>query len=270
MAETRRVRCIAHRGGGREAPEGTLHAFRRAAALGCDALELDVRRTADGEVVVLHDEVVDRITDGSGEVAALALAEVQALDAAWAFAPGIGPDPSADAHPLRGRGGPDLRIPTLAELLVAVPGVPLVIDLKVGPPEEPDVPEQVARLLRAAGRGDDVIVGSFSQVRLDAFRALAPGVPTSATQDEAAAFWAGEPIPDVPGFAALQVPARFGDVDVVTADFVDRAHASGVEVHVWTVDDPDEVRRLVGLGVDGIVTDVPEAVSAVLVDLGVR
>jgi glycerophosphoryl diester phosphodiesterase len=223
-------------------------------------VELDLRATADRQVVVLHDPDVDRVTDGSGPIAALTLAQVRALDAAHRYRPDRGTvDPGEDdgSFPLRGRRGPDLRIPTLGELLDALPTVSLVMDLKAGPPDAPWLPGRVAALLRAHGRVDDVIVGSFDQGRLDAFRSLAPGVATSATQDEVVAFFSGGPAPDVGGFRAFQVPASFGGIEVVTADFVHRAHRAGAEVHVWTVDEPAEMRRLADLGVDGIITDVP-------------
>lgn len=257
------MRLIAHRGGSLEAPENTLRAFRHAVEVGCDMLELDLRTTADGAVVVLHDAEVDRVTDGCGPIAALDLAEVRALDAAHWFAPGRGADPTAGAFPLRGGGG-DLRIPTLEEVLRHVPGVPLTMDLKVGPPEAPEVPAAVAALLRAHRRVGDVIVGSFDQVRLDAFRALAPEIPTSATQDEVVRVWSGEPVPAGARIAALQVPAAYGSLEVVTPELVARAHAGGAEVHVWTVDEPAEMRRLGGLGVDGIISDRPRVLVEVL------
>jgi glycerophosphoryl diester phosphodiesterase len=251
-----RPRCIAHRGGSLEHPENTLRAFRHAEALGCDAIELDLRMTADGVVVVLHDPEVDRVTDGTGPVAGLTLAEVRELDAAHWFAPGHGPSREADAHPLRG-GADDLRIPTLEEVLAAFPSLPIVMDLKVGPPELPGFTAAVVALLAEHDRRDDVIVGSFDQGRLDAFRALAPGIPTSASQDEVVAFWQGGPAPAVEGFAALQVPATYAGIEVVTGDLVERAHAVGIEVHVWTVDEPGQMRALVDLGVDAIMSDVP-------------
>lgn len=267
----RTVRNIAHRGGSLEAPENTLHAFRRAVDLGADMLELDLRATRDGQVVVLHDPVVDRVTSGRGAVADLALAEVRELDAAHWFAPGRGASAAADHHPLRRtvRDGTDeidsadLRIPTLGEVLAELPDVPLTMDLKVGEPEVPGFSDTVARLLTQAGRTDDVIVGSFSTQRLDAFRRAAPHVPTSASQEEVGRFWSGEPV-DVPGLAALQVPVTYGDVEVVTPDLVERAHDAGIEVHVWTVDDPEEMRRLIALGVDGLITDRPSVLAEVL------
>lgn len=264
----RGVRCIAHRGGSLEGPENTLHAFRRAVAAGADMLEVDLRATRDGEVVVLHDPYVDRVTSGTGAIADLTLAQVRDLDAAHWFTPGVGATPDAHRYPLRRRASavapdPELRIPTLAEVLAALPEVSLTVDLKVGPPQVIWFHEAVAALLVAAGRADDVVVGSFSSERLDAFRGVAPHLPTSASQEEVARFWSGEPL-DVPGLVALQVPATYRGVAVVTGDLVQRAHRAGLEVHVWTVDDPAEMRRLVDLDVDGLITDRPMVLAEVL------
>jgi glycerophosphoryl diester phosphodiesterase len=257
------LRCIAHRGGAREVPENTVRAFRRAAALGCDALELDLRATADDAIVVLHDPRVDRVTEASAAVEELSLAEVRALDAAHWFSPGRGADRTAASFPLRGSDAVDLRIPTLEEVLLAVPDVHLVVDLKVGPPAVPWFPAAVAERLATHGRRGDVTVGSFDQGRLDAFRVLAPDVATSATREEVVAFFGGGPAPAVPRFTAFQVPARYGELEVVTPGLVERAHAGGHEVHVWTVDDPAEMRRLADLGVDGLITDVPSTLLQV-------
>jgi glycerophosphoryl diester phosphodiesterase len=114
-----------------------------------------------------------------------------------------------------------------------------------------------------------VIVGSFAVERLAALRRHAPHIATSAAQTEVAAFWAGEEL-DVEGrLVALQVPATYGDIEVVTADFVDRAHTAGLEVHVWVVDAEQEMLRLIELGVDGIITDRPTVAARVLGSLDV-
>jgi glycerophosphoryl diester phosphodiesterase len=281
MSTARRVLHIAHRGGSLEAPENTLHAFRHAVSLGADMLEMDLRATADGEVVVIHDPDVDRVTDGTGPVATHTLDELRQLDAAHWFVPGAGPVRGADEYPLRGvarsRKGTapgwedivpdDLRVPTLSEVLQAFPAVPITIDLKVGEPELGWFHEAVAGLLAEHGRTEDVIVGSFATERLVPLRRYAPHLPTSAAQTEVAAFWAGEALPAIGRLVALQVPATYGDIEVVTSDFVARAHDEGLDVHVWVVDDESEMRRLVDLGVDGLVTDRPTTAARVLGEL---
>jgi glycerophosphoryl diester phosphodiesterase len=255
-----------------------MHAFRHALACGADMLEMDVRATADGQVVVLHDPDVDRVTNGSGPVATLTWPEVRGLDAAHWFVPDVGALRGATHYPLRGvalgssdardAAPEDLRIPLLAEVLEAFPDVPLTIDLKVGAPELGWFHEAVAQLLAEHGRTDDVIVGSFSADRLEAFRRVAPAIPTSAAQVEVAAFWAGEMLPATPSLVALQVPPTYADIEVVTADFVERAHAAELEVHVWVVDEEAEMLRLVNLGVDGLVTDRPTTAARVLGSFG--
>jgi glycerophosphoryl diester phosphodiesterase len=278
MIAARRVLHIAHRGGSLEAPENTIHAFRHAVALGADMLEMDLRATADGEIVVLHDPDVDRVTDGTGPVAALPWEEVRRLDAAHWFVPDVGPLRGADHYPLRGAAGgrvdaagdidaDELRIPRLSQVLEAFPQVPITVDLKVGAPELGWFHEAVANLLAEYGRTDDVIVGSFATERLEPLRRYAPHLPTSAAQTEVAAFWAGEALPATGRLVALQVPATYGDIEVVTREFVVRAHDEGLVVHVWVVDDEHEMRRLIDLGVDGLVTDRPTTAARVLGEL---
>ena len=271
----RRPLLVAHRGGALEAPENTMHAFRHGVACGAHMLELDLHATADGEVVVLHDPMLDRTTDGNGAVADKRLADVLVLDAAHWFMPGRGAVPAAGPYPLRGvatGAAPsppaepgDLRVPTFAAVLDAFPNTWLTMELKVD-----GLHEHVVKLLAAHGREGDVLVGGFVAERLEAFRAAAPRVATSATEPEAAAFWAwahgsGEfpgPLP----YAALQVPTTYEGVEVVTETLVTRAHGCGVAVHVWTVDEPAEMHRLLDLGVDGIMTDRPSVLAGVLAE----
>lgn len=255
---------ISHRGGSAEAPENTLHAFKRAVRLGTDMLELDLHATADGEVVVCHDASVDRTTDGTGRIRDLTLAELHRLDAAHWFSPGTGATRTAGDYPLRGRASQDddLRIPTLRALLEALPDTAMTMELKTGPPNAPAYHEAVAALLEAYDR--PVIIGSFSDSVLEAFRAHAPHRTTSASQTEATMFWAEQTVPAGRNIVALQVPPTFEGIEVVTEPFVVAAHDRGLAVHVWTVDEPQEMRRLLDLGVDGIMTDRPTVLAEVL------
>lgn len=255
----RRVLNYAHQGGAREGPSSTLEAMRRAVAVGAHALELDVHCTADGEIVVCHDATVDRTTEGSGRITDMTLAEVRRLDNAYWWRPGEVVDHEEGPWPLRGQGH---GIPTLHEVLEAFPGVFLNFDLK-----EPGYEALVAAVLREHGRGDDVIVASFEDEATDRFREVAGEVPTSAgTAATAAFFYAvreGRRAPAMP-HAALQVPPTYGDTVIVDAAFVEAAHEAGLAVHVWTIDEADEMRRLVQLGVDGIMTDRPSVLASVL------
>jgi len=155
-------------------------------------------------------------------------------------------------------------------VLDAFPGVILNLDIKS---RQPPYEEAVARCLRAHGRGDDVIVASFNDASTDAFRAVAPEFATSAGTLGVAEFWraahGGGPLP-APVYAALQVPVETSGVTVCDAVLVEAAHSAGVAVHVWTIDDPEEMSRLVELGVDGIITDVPSTAVKVLEGAGAR
>ncbi|HZQ56768.1 MAG TPA: glycerophosphodiester phosphodiesterase [Acidimicrobiales bacterium] len=266
--------CYAHQGGAREGPSSTLWAMERAVAGGADAIELDVHATADGHIVVCHDPTVDATTNGSGRINAMTLAELRELDNAYWWVPGsvVAPGrPDAD-YPLRGRapGDPSLRIATLDEVLEAFPGVFINLDIKS---RQPPYEEALARCLRAHGRGDDVIVASFNDASTDAFRAVAPEFATSAGTLGTALFWraahTGEALPDTP-YAALQVPVQTGDITVCDEVLVEAAHRAGLAVHVWTIDDPDEMARLIGMGVDGIITDVPSVAVAAIDAAGAR
>jgi glycerophosphoryl diester phosphodiesterase len=272
----RRVLAYAHRGGAREAPSNTIRAMRRALAVGATALEMDVHLTSDGHLVVCHDPTVDRTTNGSGAISGLTLAEVQSLDAAYWFVPGheVAPGRSTEDYALRGRApdDPELRVPTLREVLEAFPGVLLNIDIKQTAPRVEPYEEALARMLIDHGRMDDVIVTSFHDAALVAFSAAAPQVATSAGLLAVADFWRsvqdGAPPPAM-SHAAIQVPTDFEGATVVDERFVQSAHDAGVAVHVWTIDDRSEMKRLVALGVDGIMSDVPSVLVPTIAALGV-
>ena len=256
----RRVLNYAHQGGAREGPSSTLVAMRRALDAGAHALELDVHCTADGAVVVCHDETVDRTTDGTGRIADLTLADLRKLDNAYWWRPGEVVDHETGPWPLRGEGH---GIPTLEEVLDAFPGTFLNLDIK----ETTGYERRVAEVLQAFGRTHDVIVASFHDEATDRFREVVPDVCTSAGTAATAAFFfavrEGRTAPPMP-HVALQVPPSHEGTVIVDEAFVDAAHAAGVAVHVWTIDEPDEMRRLMALDVDGIMTDRPSVLAEVL------
>lgn len=266
----RRVLAFGHRGSARLWPENTLRAFRGAVASGAPALEMDLRATAEGEVVVCHDATVDRTTDGAGPVAAHTLAELTGLDAAFRFVPGYGAEEDAPdgPYPLRGVSADDLRVPTLRAVLAEFPVAPLTMELKEGPPDRPSLAGAVAELLDEHERTDDVIVAAFEDSVLRDFRRVAPTLPTATSADETAAFWGARDLPVVaPGTrppVAFQVPVTYRDVEVVTPAFVADAQAGGLAVHVWTIDEPDRMAWLLDLGVDGIMSDRPDLLARFL------
>lgn len=240
--------AFAHRGGAYhpevEGLENTLAAFRHAAALGYEYLETDVHVTSDGVLLAFHDAVLDRVTDREGEIARTTYAEVRGALV----------------------GGRE-AVPTLAELFDAFPDARFNIDLK-----SESAVAALADFVRERDAWDRVLVGSFSGRRTARFRRLTGGrVPTSATPAEIAAFRllpSGRLAGLFTRCAALQVPHRRGRLVVATAGLVRRAHASGRHVHVWTIDDPDEMELLLDRGVDGIFTDRTDILRAVLTRRG--
>ncbi len=246
---------IAHRGGAGLWPENTLYAFEHAVKLGVDVLEMDVQSTKDGELVVIHDETVDRTTNGTGRVEELTLAEIQNLDAGYTWTPDDGA-----TYPFRGQG---LRIPTLAEVLAAFPEVRMNIEIKQRPVAAP-----LCRMLRDHGMAERVLIAAFDAGTMSRFRRLCPEVATAVAEKEIRTFY-GLNLAHLgrfyrPPAEALQIPEYHGDRRVLTRPFIRAAHGRNMEVHVWVVNDVNDMRRMVDLGADGIITDYPDRLQAVL------
>jgi glycerophosphoryl diester phosphodiesterase len=249
---------IAHRGGSGLAPENTLAAFDQAVRLGADALEIDVRRTRDGAVVVFHDEETARLTGRAGTIEERTLAEVHGLDAGFSFSPDGGA-----SFPHRGAG---LTVPTLAGLLARHPGLRLNIDAKS---DDAPLAEALAGVLRAAGALDRACVGSFHDAQADRLGALLPEcaryLPEQAATCHVMAAKSGASGEGCPGgYQLASLPLRTDDLEVVDRALVDWFHSRGVRVHAWTVDDPADMRRLLAMGIDGIVTDRPDLLKAAM------
>jgi glycerophosphoryl diester phosphodiesterase len=265
----RRVYHWAHQGGAREGPSNTLFAMTAALAAGSHGIELDVHRTKDGHLVVLHDADLERTTNGHGKVAEQTLDELRRLDAAYWWVPGTVDDHDPATPParytLRGRAPSDgdLRIPTLDDVLDRF-AVPLTIEVKakaaVGP---------LVDLLRARGRTEGVIVTSFMERVVHQLRRAGPELPLAPGRVYNLWFLArvlvGWP-PRRSSYVALQVPRRFRGFTVLSPRLVRGAHRAGMAVHAWTIDEETEMRRLVALGVDGIMTDRPGTLAAVLAE----
>ncbi len=246
---------VAHRGGSGLAPENTLEAFRSAVDdWGADILEMDVRLTADGHVVVIHDDTVDRTTDGSGPVAGMTLEELQALDAGARFT-----DPDGAAS-FRGRG---VCVPTFEAILEAFPDMRLNVEAKERAVARPLVDE----ILRHGAQHRVLVAAEHERNRRDI--PDYPG-PRGASRRDCLLFLATYRLPLVrrltPRVDAFQVPEHWRGRRVVTPRLVAEAHRRNIPVHVWTVDDADDMRRLLSWGVDGIHTDRPDVLSAVLVE----
>ena len=251
---------IAHRGGAGLAPENTMAAFRCAVEeWDADMLEMDLRLTADGRVVVIHDETVDRTTDGSGRIRDMTWNDARGLDAGCRF-PGTGGGARW--------GGRGVRIPLFEEVLEAFPGMRLIVEPKAAEAAGP-----LVRLVRAAGAERRVLVGAeFEHTRLGA-RGY-PG-PWGASKRQVVPFWllhrfgrAGRwHAPAADGF---QLPEMSGRLRVITPLLLRAARAANMPVYVWTVDDPADMRRLLEWGADGIMTDRPDLLAMVLAEFADR
>lgn len=258
---------FAHRGGSGIAPENTVHAFDAAIALGVDGLELDVRFSRDGVVVVHHDASLARTTDVADPVASLTADELARVDAARHFRPAAdlavpaggavetGSAGTSGLFPFAGRG---IGVPRLSEVLARYRDTRIIIELKLN---EPALAEAVIGLVRAADADDRVCLGSFGRRVLQAARARAPHLATSAAREEVRwalyRSWIHWPVRRV-AYSGYQVPETAGATRVVSRRFVDYAHAAGLGVQVWTVDEVADARRLLDWGADALISDRPD------------
>lgn len=245
---------IAHRGGAGLAPENTMAAFRQAIDdWGVDMIELDLHATADGECVVIHDPTVDRTTDGTGRVAEMTLAELKELDAGHRFTPDGG-----RSHPFRGRG---IRIPTIDEVLESFPGMRFTLEVKAGAAQRP-----LFEAIRRHGAEDRVIVAGIEESARTRFGEY--GGPKSASSRQARNFyilyrlglsrlWRAPVV-------AVQVPEWWRGRRVITPGLIRAIQRRGLAVHIWTVNEVEEMERLLDWGVDGILTDRPDRLADLL------
>lgn len=245
---------IAHRGGSRLAPEETVVAYRNALEVGADVLELDLHSTSDGVLVCLHDDTVDRTTDGDGEVEAMTFAELAQLDAGYQFTRDHG-----ETYPYRGEG---LTIPSLEEVLETFDDHYFIMEIKQ---VDPPIVDDVIEMLVEHDVTDRVIIASAFDYVVAEVRLAAPEMLTSLGTGEMVSFVTlsesheAEYVPPAP---FLHVPH-----DGIDAEFLARAHRFDLETHAWTVNDRDEMERLIDLGVEGIMTDDPETLHAVVEEL---
>ncbi|GAA2265463.1 glycerophosphodiester phosphodiesterase [Streptomyces amakusaensis] len=235
---------FAHRGGAADGVENTAAAFRRAAALGYRYFETDVHTTSDGKLVAFHDTTLDRVTDARGRLARLPWSEVRRARVA-------GREP----------------LPLFEELLEEFPGARWNVDVKAESAVAP-----LVELVRRARAWDRVCVGSFSEGRVArAARLAGPRLATSYGVRGVVGLRLlslGVPAAVRAGAVCVQVPEERSGIRVVDRRFVRTAHARGLQVHVWTVNDPERMGRLLDLGVDGIMTDHLETLRTVLTDRG--
>lgn len=243
-------RIFGHRGAAGVAPENTLPSFALAEALGASYLELDVHGTSDGAVVVLHDPTLDRTTNGTGLVREQEWERVSKLDAGYRF--------SADGRsfPYRGQGA---RIPTLESVLRRFPTCCFNIEIKQ---EDPPIIDRVFDVLRRTGTVDRTLLAAENHPIMERIRAVGrDSVATSMSALEVADFIGRLGANNWQGYEmvarAAQIPPAYQGIELVTRESLDALHRFGCEVHVWTINDPDEIERLLDLGVDGIISDFP-------------
>lgn len=245
---------IGHRGAAGLAPENTVTAFRTGIETwGADMIELDVHASSDGHCVVIHDGTVDRTTDGSGRVAAMPLAALREFDAGHRFTTDGGA-----THPFRGR---RIAIPTLDEVLEALPSARLIVEVKTGAAQEP-----LFEAIRRFSAEDRVVIAGMYRRDRSLF-ATYQGLVSASTEDVRRFYlWhrlrLGRWFP--PAADMVQVPESWGERRVVTPRFVRDLRASGVPVHVWTVNDSSDMGRLLDWGVAGLITDRPDILARVL------
>lgn len=248
-----------HKGCG-DVPENTLLSFDKGLKDGADVLEMDLRMTKDGVIVVMHDAFLEGQTNGTGWVRDLALAELKKLDAGHKFSPDDG-----KTFPFRGKG---CTVPTLEEVFQRYPGIKMNIDLKT---RNPLMAGKVADLLIKYNRADITITGSFwhnnvRRLREELERRSLNDI-TCASADEVKddIMAANVNVPPLKSpLAVFQVPIKEGNTQVITEEFVKRAHANGRYVTPWTINDAKEMEDLLKLGVDGIVTDKPALAREVI------
>lgn len=249
-----RAERIAHGGGLGRAPANTLAALEQAVTDGADVLEVDAQLTADGVLVLMHDDSVDRTTNGTGRVDALTLAGIQPLNAAFGY----------EGEPADRFADDGIAVPTLAEALSAFPDMRWIVEIK---PDTEEAARVMCDTIRDAGMQTGVLVGSFHDNAMAHLREVCPEVATGMARSEAFSFYVMARL----GLAkfhptsavAMQLPPRASGLDAVHPRLVSAAHARGIAVQVWTINDPAEMETFIARGVDGVITDRVDVMAGV-------
>ncbi len=252
-----KVLVIAHKGGDGLWPGNTMYAFEHAVALGVDVIETDLHQTKDGVLVFGHDDRVENVSDGNGNVWDFTYAELQKLDAGYRWSRDNG-----QTFPYRGQG---ITYTSVEAVFKAFPQMRFYMDMKQ---TEPPIDAAFCQLIRQYHMENRVVAASFNHATIVAFRKLCPEVTTSADETDTRNFvilnyaylarWFS------PEFQAFQVPVERSGITVMTPRFVSAAHERNVRVEVWTIDDPAEMERLIAMGVDGIISDRPDTLKKVV------
>ena len=251
---------IAHQGGDGILPGDTMPAFENAVKIGVDVLEMDAHITKDGHIVLMHDEKVDRTTNGTGLIEDLTLDELKQLDAAYKWS-----NDDGKTFPYRGQG---IQVPTLEDLFQKFPQMRYVIEIKLT--ENPiDIP--LCDLIRKHNMQDRVMIASFHDEAMQNFRQTCPEVATSASRGEVTAFvllgkvfLSGFIAPQYESIQPPYDPEESMNIPIMTERFIREAHAKNIAVEPWTVNDPELMKQYIEWGVDGIMTDRPDLMLEVL------
>lgn len=251
---------IAHQGGDGIRPGDTMVAFEHAVRIGADVLEMDAHITKDGKIVLMHDERVDRTTDGTGLIEDMTLEELRQLDPAYQWS-----NDGDKTFPYRGQG---IQVPTLEELFQKFPDMRYVIEIKLtrNPIDQP-----LCDLIRRYNMQDRVLIASFHDEAMQRFRTNCPEVATSASRGEVTKFvllgkifLSGLITPQYESIQPPYDPEESMNIPIMTKRFIREAHARNIAVEPWTVDDPELMKKYIEWGVDGIITDRPDLMLEVL------
>lgn len=238
-------------------PGNTMLFLEGVAELGVDVLEMDAHMTSDGHVVLMHDDSVDRTTNGSGLVSDYALEELKALEVGGNWTQDDG-----GLYPYEGQG---VQVPTVEEVFQRFPDYPMVIEIKQ---ETPSMAGPFCALIRKYDMSEKVLVPSFSDQAINEFREACPEVATAASSDEVRNFVIANFLLATnllnPAYQAFQVPEESGGIPVVIPHFVNSARDHNLQVHIWTINEADDMRRFLEMGVDGIMTDRPDILLELL------
>jgi glycerophosphoryl diester phosphodiesterase len=243
-----------------------MYAFEKAVEIGADVLEMDAHITQEGEIVLMHDEEVDRTTDGIGLIEEMTLDELKQLDAAYQWS-----NDGGQTFPYRGQG---IQVPTLEDLFQKFPRLRYVIEIKLtqNPIEQP-----LCDLIREHHMQEKVMVASFHDEAMQDFRETCPEVATSASRTEVRnfvllgkVFLSGFIAPKYQSIQPPYDPKESMNIPIMTERFIREAHSKNIKVEPWTVDDPELMRQYIEWGVDGIMTDRPDLMIEVLKQMGLR
>jgi glycerophosphoryl diester phosphodiesterase len=256
----RRPLVIAHQGGDGVWPGDTMVAFENAVKFGADVLEMDAHITRDGKIVLMHDESVDRTTDGKGLIEDLTLEELKQLDAAYQWS-----NDGGRTFPYRGQG---IQVPTLEELFQKFPAMRYVIEIKL---TQNPIDKPLCDLIRQYDMQDKVVIASFHDEAMQRFRETCPKVATSASRGEVTkfvllgkVFLSGLVSPQYESIQPPYDPGESMNIPIMTPRFIREAHAKNIAVEPWTVDDPQLMKQYIQWGVDGIMTDRPDLMVKLL------